>query len=78
MVKVKFFGVLSDAMPEKDEQGFWHISASGKTVEDVLKLTSIKEKNIRYSIYVNNVRKDHDYILTEGDTLTIMPLLVGG
>lgn len=78
MVKVKFFGVLSGMMPEKDEGGYWKLDACDRTIEEVLALTSVKNTITRYSTFVNNERKNIDYVLKDGDILTVLPLLAGG
>lgn len=78
MVKVKFFGVLSNKMPEKDDEGYWITDGKGKTVKELLDLTMPKDINVKYSIFVNNERKDPSCVLEEGDILKVIPLLAGG
>lgn len=78
MVKVKFFGVLSAKMPEKDNEGYWITEAMGKTVRELLDSCPIKDTNIKYNIFVNNERRDPSCVLEEGDILTVIPLLAGG
>ncbi|WP_461207873.1 MoaD/ThiS family protein [Clostridium sp. DL1XJH146] len=78
MVKVKFFGVFASMIPKKDESGYWNIEVSEKTIKDILALTPIKDSSVKYSTFVNNKRKDSDYVLKDGDVLTVIPLLAGG
>ena len=78
MVKVKFFGVLSNRMPENKDEGYWITEGKGKTIKELLDLTLLKDINVKYSIFVNNERKDSSYVLEDGDILSIIPLLAGG
>jgi len=78
VVKVKFFGVLANKMPEKNNNGYWIIEGKGKTIKELLDLSSIKETNIKYTLFINNVRQDINYVLEKDDILTVIPLLAGG
>lgn len=78
MVKIKFFGVLAKKMPEKNNEGYWVIDGKGKSISEILDLSLIKEANVNYTLFVNNERKDNTYILEDGDSLNILPLLAGG
>lgn len=78
MVKVKFFGVLANKMPEKNDDGFWITDGKGKSVRELLDSSPMKDTNIKYSIFVNNERRDISYTLEDEDTLTVLPLLAGG
>jgi ThiS family. len=78
MVKIKFFGILTNKMPKKDEKGYWVIDGKGKTIKELLDLSLIKEANVKYTVLVNNERKDTDYILEDDDIITVIPLLAGG
>lgn len=78
MVKVKFFGVLTNMMPEKNEEGFWITDGKGKTIRELLDSSPLRETSVRYTVYVNNERRDTSFILEDSDTLTVLPLLAGG
>lgn len=78
MVKIRFFGILTNKMPKKDEKGYWVIDGKGKTIKELLDLSLIKEANVKYTVLVNNERKDTDYILKDDDIITVIPLLAGG
>lgn len=78
MVKVKFFGILASYMPETDEEGFWVADHAGSTIRQVAELAGLDKAGIKYSTLVNNARKTGDYVLAEGDVLTVMPMLAGG
>ena len=76
MVYVKFLGPLSSLMQEKDENGFWAVDAAGKTISSVL--GEFDFKNITYITLINNMREDKNYVLQDGDKLSVMPTLAGG
>jgi molybdopterin converting factor small subunit len=84
LIRVKFFGVLAEYMPEKDHYGFWVFAGDGLSVQKVLTLVADCSENkefithVLYSVFVNNELKGMDEILKDGDTLTIVPLLAGG
>jgi len=78
MVKIKYYGILKPCMPNVSEDGFWHADAAGKTIEDVLKETGALNNNAGKTLLVNASRKDMSYVLSDGDTLTVMPLVAGG
>ena len=76
MVYVKFLGPLSTLMPETNEDGFWATDAANKTISSVL--SQFDFKNIIYITLINNMREDIDYVLQDGDKLSVMPTLGGG
>ena len=78
MVKIKFFGVLVNKMPEKDDKGFWIVDGAGKPIKELLDLSLLKDTNIKYTLFVNNERQDINYVLEDNDVLTVLPLLAGG
>lgn len=77
MVKIKFYGILKPYMPEVAEDGFWHAEKAGMTIGQIMEETEAAGKAATV-ILVNRVRKDMDYVLQDGDTLTVMPLVAGG
>ena len=78
MVKVKFYGMLAQDMKEKDDEGFWVIPESDLSIDDVLAMTDIASSPYKFVTLVNNVRKSRDYVLRDGDTLSLVPLVAGG
>ena len=76
MVYVKFLGPLSALMPEKDEDGFWVVDAADETISSVL--SQFDFKKITYITLINNMREDKNYVLQDGDKLSVMPTLAGG
>ena len=47
------------------------------TIGEVLEETEAAGR-VAAVILVNKVRKDLDYVLQDGDTMTVMPLVAGG
>lgn len=78
MVKVKFYGILKPYMPSIEEDGFWHLDQDDLTIGEVLDMTGVSEKELGMTILVNRRRKEKDYVLVDGDVLTVMPLVAGG
>ncbi len=77
MVKIKFYGILKPYLPQTEADGFWHAEKAGATIAQVLEETGA-EGNAVMVLLVNRVRKEPDYVLQDGDTLTVMPLMAGG
>lgn len=78
MVKVKFYGIMKPYMPETEEDGYWHADRDGMTVGQIMDETGASEKDVAVTILVNRIRKTKEYVLQDGDTLTVMPLVAGG
>ncbi len=79
MIKVKFMGPYRNLMPaEKDEDGYWVVDASGRTIEDFLEGTPVKEHFMHASTVVNSYPKEGDYVLEEDDVLLVIPLFAAG
>ena len=78
MVKIKYFGILKPCMPQIEDDGFWHADKDGTAIGQVLEETEVIGKAANMVILVNKVRKAKDYVLQDGDTMTVMPLVAGG
>lgn len=78
MIKVKFYGAYKQFMPQTEEDGFWHCEDDNITVAELLDKTGASQKVMPVTILVNRVRKDKEYVLVDGDTITVMPLVAGG
>lgn len=76
MIYAKFYGPFAELMPSKDENGFWVSENAGKKPGEVL--GEFDFKGVNYITLINNVRPDDDYILKDGDKISVMPLLAGG
>ena len=76
---IKLSGPFSMYMPkEVNVDGLWEVEAKGQTVEDFIATTPAKDATMNYSVLINNKRKDKDYVLQDGDKLTILPLFYAG
>ncbi len=78
MVKVTFLGPFGNLMPEEDDNGYWNVEADGKTVEELIQSTKVKDSKMGYSILVNEVKQPKEYVLKDGDSLSIFPLFYAG
>lgn len=78
MIKVKFYGILKPYMPSVEEDGFWHLEQDGLTIQELLDMSGAGEKDFGMTILVNRRRKEKDYVLQDGDVITVMPLVAGG
>ena len=79
MIKVKFMGPYKNLMPdEKDEDGYWEVKGSGKTIEDFLDETPVKEHFMNCSVVVNSYPKQKEYVLEPDDVLLVIPLFRAG
>ena len=79
MIHVKLTGEFVKRAPEGSEKGSFDIDySSGMTVAALVTNLSIRDMGIKYSVMVNNARKPEDYILSDFDSVLIIPLLAGG
>ena len=78
MVKIKYYGILKPCLPSIEADGFWHAEVAGKTIGEVLDETGASKSNAGKTLLVNAHRVDTSYVLKDGDTLTVMPLVAGG
>jgi len=78
LIKLKLLAALKQYAPSLDEGCFAVEYRPGMTIADALGQTNISEANMRYTVLVNNVRKKPGDVLEDGDTVTVMALLVGG
>jgi molybdopterin converting factor small subunit len=78
MIKVKMFGVFDPYMPSKNGAGEWEIDQTGCAIRDILGQTPVLTSPIKYTVMVNGERRTPDDIVSDGDTLIVMPLLSGG
>jgi len=78
MLKIKYYGFLKKFMPSVSDSGFWEVEKAGITIRQLLDETNVDYTKINMTILVNSSRKDLDYVLVDGDTMTVMPLVAGG
>ena len=78
MIRIKMFGIIKKYMPTVDGEGYWCVEESGETLGEILALAQIPPDIDRATILVNRVRRDRDYVLCDGDIITVMPLGAGG
>ena len=78
MIKIKMFGIIKKYMPTTDENGYWCVDEDGVSIGEVIARAHIPPDIDRSTILVNKVRRDRDYILHDGDVMTVMPLVAGG
>lgn len=72
-------GPYKRLMPaEKDQDGYWVVDASGKTIEHFLEETPVKEHFMNCSVVVNSWPKEKEYVLQEDDVLLVIPLFAAG
>jgi len=76
MVTLKLLAVLKEYAPD---DGIIELEYTpGMTVADALSKTDVEKTDIKYSLLVNNIRKNPEDVLEDGDTVMVMPLLAGG
>ncbi len=78
MIKYKFYGIMKPYMSAVGEDGFCQLDKDGMTVGQLMDETGASEKDVAVTILVNRVRKNREYVLQDGDVLTVMPLVAGG
>ncbi len=77
-VQIRFLGILKKIQPSDNGSGFWEVDGEGKTLEELLNTTGLRQSNIGYTAIVNGIRKPQSYALRTGDKVNIMPLVAGG
>ena len=76
MITVKLLAVLKEYAPD---DGIVKLEYTpGMTVADAIAKTDVENTDIKYSLLVNNARKNPEDVLEDGDTVMVMPLLAGG
>jgi len=79
MIHVQLTGEFIKLAPVGSEKGSFDTDyEAGVTVAQLVSRLGVKEKGIRYSVMVNNLRKSEDHALSDSDTVLIIPLLAGG
>lgn len=73
-ITLKLFATLRPYAPEQADR---YAIASGTTVGDVVRELNIPAKDAKL-IFINNIRKEPDTLLQDGDRLGIFPPVGGG
>ena len=79
IIKIKAVSILRQYMPLSDNRldvDSWHVP-EGATIGEVLQVLNIPVKYAKIFM-VNGIRVDKGKILNEGDTLHILPTIIGG
>jgi molybdopterin converting factor small subunit len=79
MIHVKLTGEFIKLAPEGNVKGTFDMEhESDLPVSKLVTDLGVKDLGIKYSVMVNNSRKPEDYVLSDSDTVLIIPLLAGG
>jgi len=78
MISVKLTGQFISLAPEGSENGLFQTESRGADLGGLLASLGVDETGVKYNVLVNNLRKAKDYILQDGDSVIVMPLLAGG
>ena len=79
MIHVKLTGEFIKLAPEGNVKGAFDMDyENGLPVSRLVTDLGVKDLGIKYSVMVNNSRKPEDYVLSDSDTVLILPLLAGG
>ena len=79
MITVKPLAVLKQYAPPLDADGCFTVEYKpGMTAADALSVVRLSETTVKYSIMVNNRRRNAGDPLEDGETVMVMPLLAGG
>ena len=79
VIKIKAVSILRQFMPLPDnrlDEDSWHVP-DGATIIEVLQVLNIPLKQAKIFM-VNGIRVDKEKVLNEGDTLHILPAIIGG
>ena len=81
IIEVKVFSFLSKYVPPSDfrlDGNRWEVP-EGTTVDDVLKMLSLPEKEAKtLLLLVNDLHAERESVENDGDVLHVAPPIVGG
>ena len=78
-VSVKLTGQFIKLAPEGSEKGVFSAEyGAGTTLSALLRQLGVEGTGVKHVALVNNGRKPADYVLSDSDAVTVMPLLAGG
>ena len=79
MIHVKLTGAFVKLAPAGNDNGAFDLECKpGLTIPVFLEQLGILGLGLKYTVLINNARKPQDYVLCDGDSVLIMPLLAGG
>lgn len=77
-IQVNLFANLRRFNPGGPEAGEFPLEVEeGSTVNDLFRELGVLEKEVK-NVFVNNLRRQKDYVLQEGDRVGIFPPVAGG
>jgi molybdopterin converting factor small subunit len=79
MIKIKLTGEFSKLAPVGNDKGLFAIEyEEGLSLGALLQRLGVAAAGVNYTALVNNSRKTPDYLMQDGDSIIVMPLLAGG
>ena len=76
-VKVSTTGIISNKI--KEEKQFVVELAEGESINDLIRKLELPEKELPFLMFlVNSSSERRDYILEDGDRVSILPVIGGG
>jgi sulfur carrier protein ThiS len=79
MIHIKLTGEFIKLAPSDSEKGMFDVEfETGMTLSALVDRLGIKDTGIKYTVLVNKARKSADYVFSDSDSITVMPLLAGG
>lgn len=77
-IQITLYATLRKYHPEKESSLPFHLQIEDQdTIKDLLKRLRIPPKESK-QVFVNNRRKEEEYLLSEGDRVAIFPPIAGG
>lgn len=79
-IEVRLFAGLQRYLPENSSKNSCRMKTNqGDSVKDVLEKLNVPSKKLRgLMILVNGTHANLDYVLNEGDVLSVFPVIAGG
>jgi molybdopterin converting factor small subunit len=79
-VEVRLFAGLQKYLPENSSKNSCRMETNqGDTVKDVLEKLNVPSKKLRgLMILANGTHSNLDHVLSEGDVLSVFPVVAGG
>ena len=78
MIKVKFLGPLSRYQPQENENGVWEVDVANISIADFVATTPLNGVKMGYSATVNQKKEPVEYILKDGDSVSLVPMFYAG
>ena len=79
MIMVRLTGDFQKLAPEGSEKGLFSVGyEENLTLTKLLAGLGVDDAGVKYTALVDNTRKQKDYVLKDGESIIVMPLLAGG